>query len=155
MNSLSEIIDTEASRSRVISNCVSALDKEIEKKSGATGLVVKKAYSVARKTDEGQLIPNAVDKLLDRFIDVLDPYYQEYNDQDESTRPSFSDFLQSREDDVTESLLSVTDHRANNTEKMLLVKAYNALRPMAANQVKQGIPVVGSIIEKHAFKSAV
>lgn len=152
MDSLNEIIQTEASRSRVISNCVSALDREIEKKSGATGLVVKKAYSVARKTDDGQLIPNAVDKLLDRFINVLDPYFQEYNQQDAADRPTFSDYLVSREDAVTESLLSVTDHRANNTEKMMLVKAYNALRPMAANQVKQGIPVVGSIVEKHAFR---
>ena len=152
MSSLNDIIKDGSKRNQVIADCVNALEGEIEKKSGITGMAVKQGYKAVSGREEGKLIPNAIDKLLDGFIEKLEPYYVAYMQEDAAGRPSFSEYLKSREDSVTESLLEVTDEKANNTDKAMLVTAYNTLRPMAANQVKQGLPVVGEIVEKHAVQ---
>lgn len=151
MSSLNDIIKDESKRNQVIADCVTALEGEIEKKSGITGMAVKQGYKAVSGREEGKLIPNAIDKLLDGFIEKLEPYYMAYMQEKTAGRPPFSEYLKSREESVTESLLEVTDEKANSTDKAMLVTAYNALRPMAATQVKQGLPVVGEIVAKHAI----
>lgn len=149
MTSLTTLIENESKRSEIVADCVTTLEGEIESKSGVTGLAIKNGYKAVANQQDGQLIPNAVNKMLPRFVEKLDAYYQDYLQLDEGSRPVFSDYLVSRDAEVTESLLEVTDFRAANTKRAVLAKAYNALRPMAANQVKQGLPLVGDIVQRH------
>lgn len=149
MTSLNTLIQDESKRSNIIADCVSTLEGEIESKSGVTGLAIKNGYKAVANQQDGQLIPNAINKMLPRFVEKLDAYYQDYLQLDGASRPEFADYLVSRDAEVTESLLEVTDFRAANTNRAVLAKAYGALRPMAANQVKQGLPLVGGIVQRH------
>lgn len=151
MKSLKVLIEDDSVRDQVIDDCVAALDEEVGNRSGATGMAIKQGYKQVKKMKDGTVVHEAVDKLLNGFVGAIDPFYQEYEAIDAVSRPSsFGDYLKSREEEVAEQLLGVTDRRAGKTDRKLLVQAYKALRPMAANQVKQGLPTVGEIVQKYA-----
>lgn len=151
MGSFRQLIEDDNVRDQVINDCVAALEDEVNNKKGATGLAIKQGYKQVRKMKDGKIMHEAVDKLLNGFVGALEPFYREYEQVDESSRPAdFGEYLKGREEEVTEQLLGVTDRRANKTDKKILVQAYKTLRPMAANQVKQGLPTVGNIVEKYA-----
>ncbi|MGO9192520.1 MAG: DUF6918 family protein, partial [Streptosporangiaceae bacterium] len=55
-----------------------------------------------------------------------------------------------RSDEVSESLLSVTDARAEISERPAILKAYRAVRGGAAKHVAAALPNLGSLVQKYA-----
>lgn len=152
MNNLTEILNQAGLRPQVIEDAVTLLQEEVNAKKGASGFAIRKAFQLVAKIEQGGVLRKAVDKLLDRFVEALDPHYQAYLQLDTVDRPAFSDYLAQRDDDAAEAMLSVTDNVRNDTDKKILVKAYDRLRPNALGHVKTAVPGIGRLIQKYAFE---
>lgn len=133
-------------RLEVIVDCVQLIDSEVKSKKGFGGAAVKAAYALV-KAIKPKIIGESVDGLLDEFTEALQPYYQRY--QEESSAASLETWLNERPSDVAESLLSITDRRADRAKNKTMVKAYKKLRPKGKVHVEQAVPGIGRVLDKH------
>jgi hypothetical protein len=75
MPTLPEQIADADKRRKVIDDACHVLDEEVGSKGGITGLAIKGAYKVVQGVKPG-FVREAVDGLLDDFMQALDPIYQ-------------------------------------------------------------------------------
>lgn len=140
-----KLLDPEV-RPAVAADCVRLVEEEVAAKKGVSGMVVKTGFKAFRAVKPG-IVPAAVDGLLDDFIAVLGPYYEEYEGQDTSV--PFSAWLSRRADQVAGDLLQVTDAVAAKSANKTLIRAYNGMRKTARSNVAAAVPGMGRIVEKH------
>ena len=76
MPHLKELAQDSAKRSQVIDDACRVLDLEVADKSGLSGMAIKAGYKLVQGVKPG-FVRQAVDDLLDDFLDALDPIYQE------------------------------------------------------------------------------
>jgi len=143
---LSNLVSEETSRQQVIQDCVSLIDGEVRSKKGLGGVAVKAAYAVV-KAIHPKIISESVNNLLDDFIGQLQTFYARY--QEEGASGSLESYLLARSSEVAESLLSITDRRAQRANNKTLVKAYNKLRPKGKVHVEAAAPGIGRVLDKH------
>lgn len=145
MSTLEEKFE-EANRDAIVQDVVDLIDEEVHSKSGLTGMALKGGYKAVRRLKDG-IIEEAADALLDDFTQALAPMYEDYLDSHEST---FEAYLDSHRSEACEALLSITDEKAEEADNQSLRKIYNKLRGQAERQVKEALPGVGAIVDKHA-----
>lgn len=133
-------------RPQVIADCVTLIDQQIKSKKGLSGMAVKAAYGLV-KALKPSMIEKSVDSLLNAFTEQLQVYYQHY--QEEGFNGSLEQYLSARASDVAESLLQITDRRANSSSNKTAVKAYNKLRPKGKEHVEIAVPEIGKLLDKH------
>ena len=133
-------------RPAVVRDCGELIDQEVRSKKGLSGAAVKAAYSLV-KAVKPNIIQSSVESLLDEFTDALDAYYARYQEEGESG--TLEDYMAGRRSDVAESMLSVTDKRAQRSTHKTLVKAYQKLRPKGKVHVELAVPAVGRMLDKH------
>ena len=88
-----------------------------------------------------------MENLLPDMVAELDPYWADFN---ASGASGFGDYLVKRGEEVSEALLSVTDARAQNSERPVILKAYRAVRGGATKHVVAALPNVGLLVQKYA-----
>ena len=88
-----------------------------------------------------------MDALLPDFVAKLESYWADFT---ASGGAEIDDYLAKRGGEVSEALLSVTDERAQNSERAPLKKAYNTVRPSGVKNVEAALPRLGALIQKHA-----
>ena len=98
-------------RPHVVADCVTLIDQEVADKSGVSGAAVKLAYKTVTSFASGYL-RSAVDSLLPQITERLEPYWTDFA---ASGGSRFGDYLAKRGDEVTQSVLSVTDARAERS----------------------------------------
>jgi hypothetical protein len=147
MPSLKEQLGSGEKRQQVIEDAIKVLDAEVADKGGLTGLAIKGGYKVVQGIKPG-FIKDVVTRLLDDFLEAMDPLYQEAK---QKGRPAGAYLLESK-GRVAEALLGVTDRKAKNTEGVVK-KAYDKLRPLAKGQVEAAAPRLAQLLEKHAEKT--
>ena len=152
MSTLTEKLNEDGIRPKVLQDCVVVLEEEVNKKSGISGFTVRKGFQVVNRIDNGRLLNKAIDGLLDDFVNALNPYYQSYIQNGQNG--GFSNYLASQEDQVAESLISVTDTKRQYTNNTVFAKSYDTLRPTALRNVKDSVPAVGRLMEKYAFSAS-
>ena len=145
MSGLRERLGTGAKRAEVIADACIILDQEVADKSGISGIAIKTAYSVVKGIRPG-FIQQAVDHLLDEFLDQLDPFHSEAVNKGISP----GSHLIANASQAADALLVVTDRRAAAAERGILRKTYEKLRPAAHKQVQLAVPRVGALLDKHA-----
>jgi hypothetical protein len=143
---LQEILLTPDNRPKVVADCQTLIDQEVSDKSGISGTAIKLAYKTVTAFASG-IIHDAVDALLPDFVAKLEPYWADFT---ASGGAEFGDYLAKRGGEVSESLLSVTDERAQNSERAPLKKAYNTVRPSGVKNVEAALPRLGALIQKYA-----
>jgi hypothetical protein len=148
MASLKEQLGSGEKREQVIEDAIKVLDAEVADKGGLTGLAVKGGYRVVQGMRPG-FVRDVVSRLLDDFLDAVDPLYQEAKSKG---RPAGAYLLENK-GRVAEALLGVTDRKAQNADGVLK-KAYEKLRPLAKGQVEAAAPRLAQLLEKHAEKTA-
>lgn len=148
MASLKEQLGSGEKREQVIEDAIKVLDAEVADKGGLTGLAVKGGYKVVQGIRPG-FVRDVVSRLLDEFLDAMDPLYQEAKAKG---RPAGAYLLENK-GRVAEGLLGVTDRKAQNADGVLK-KAYEKLRPLAKGQVEAAAPRLAQLLEKHAEKTA-
>ena len=146
MKQLNDLIQEPAKRQPVINDCVQLIRDEVKAKKGFTGIAVKGAFKlvVALKPS---ILEESVDSLLDDFVSKLQPFYEAFQQGGESG--TLSAYMGGRSSDVAESLLSITDARAQRASNKTLVKAYNGLRPKGKVHVEAAAPGIGRVLDKH------
>ncbi len=132
-------------RSNVVRDAERVLDAEVSDKTGLAGIAVKATFKVVKGLQPG-FIPSAVDDLLEDFVRNIEPHWDAWRASKES---SCGDYFVAHGAEVADSLLSVTDERAENTRHKPLKKAYLKLRPKGKEHVVAAMPRVGAMIERH------
>lgn len=141
----------QADRQTVVEDVVALIDREVQNKSGISGVALKGGYSVVKHLKGGRMIHEAADALLDPFAEALEPLYAEYLGDAQAT--TFEKFLSKRADQATQALLGITDARVERAEKKIIIKTYHKLRGQAEKHVLEAIPGTGRLIDKYAPKS--
>ena len=152
IESLKMLLEEDGLRPQVIKSCVEVLEGELNKKKGVTGMLIRKGFAGVSKLKEGKMIEKSVNMLLNDFVGALEPYYQTYRQMDESNRGDFSDFLAQQDEVVTESLLEVTDRRRESANNKVLTLAYDNMRKIAVNNVKEAVPALGQMIQGYMLE---
>ncbi len=147
MPSLTDILNADGKRPQVIADVITLIDQEVQNKKGVAGFAIKQAYKVVSKLGGG-VIRKAVDKMLDRFVAALDPFYQSFLAGDQAV--ALSNFLANQDSAVANALLGVTDQVRNGVDNKVLTKAYDSLRGSALKHVIDAVPGVGQLIQKYA-----
>ena len=142
---LMEQIDNEATRPRVVAECVTVIDQHVKAKSGIKGVAIRAAYATV-KTIKRRFVPDVVNALLPEWLEKIEPYYQKWLGGDSGT---FSEFVIARSEDVAEDLLAVTDGRAEKTRHKRAKKYYMKHRDTAKENVVQAVPDLARLLERH------
>ncbi|MGF1509203.1 MAG: hypothetical protein ACFB9M_06830 [Myxococcota bacterium] len=145
MASLKELLLSDANRPAVIRDTEKLVEDEVAKKGGISGFAIKAGYQAVRSIKPG-LITEAVDSLLDRFVDRLEPFKAQWEENGRTV--SFESFLSARSHDVANALLAVTDERAQKSSGMVK-KTYEKLRPQGEKNVESAVPGLGRLIQKY------
>jgi hypothetical protein len=145
VGTLKERLGSGDKRRQVIDDACQVLDQEVDDKGGLGGMAVKAAYSVVKGVQPG-FIRQAVDHLLDDFLDALDPIHREALEQ--GKRPS--DHVRAQSSRVAEALLNVTDKKAERADSGIVRKTYDKLRPSAKKHVEAATARLGQLLDKHA-----
>ncbi len=143
---LSESLLDDAKRAAFMSDAQEVLEAEVSDKGGASGLAVKGGLAAIKKVSPN-IVPEALASFVPKFLEQLQPYWAEFQ---AAGSGSFGDLLVSKGDEVSESLLAITDARAESSSRPALKKAYSALRSSAKKNVIEALPRVGDLVQKHA-----
>jgi hypothetical protein len=143
---LQEILLTPETQPQVTDDCFTLLEQELSDKSGVSGTAVKLAYKTVNAFASGY-VQSMVETLLPDMIVKLEPYWADFS---ASGAGDFGDYLVKRGDEVSESLLSVTDARAAASDRPTIIKAYRSVRGSAAKHVTAALPAVGALVQKYA-----
>lgn len=145
---LKERLATEPVRARMIDDCVMLIEEQVKNKGGLSGIAIRTAYSTIKAIKKG-FINEVVDGMLDEWLERLQPHYDTWASGPKGPGTTkFSDFLVARSDEVAESLLAVTDRRAESTKHKTAKKAYLKMRGSAKSNVVEAIPDLGRMFER-------
>jgi hypothetical protein len=144
MASLREILGSGEKRTTLIDDSLRLVDAEVDDKSGLSGIAIKTAYKVVKGVSPG-FLPQAVDHLMDSFLDALDPIYQESVARGVAPRAH----LEANADRAADALLGITDARARSAKNQVVRATYERLRGQAKKHVLAAIPRLGELFERH------
>ncbi|HEY2507913.1 MAG TPA: hypothetical protein VGI58_15460 [Streptosporangiaceae bacterium] len=145
-SSLHETLLAAENHDQVVTDCMALINQELAEKSGVSGNAVKLAYKTANAFAPGYL-REVVAGLLPEIGAQLEPYWVDFG---ASGSAEFGDYLAKRGEQVAESLLTMTDRLAADSERPTIVKAYRAVRGGAARHVEAALPRVGTLAQKYA-----
>jgi hypothetical protein len=131
---------------QVIDDCCALIDREVHEMSGISGAAVKLAHKTVITFMPGH-VRTMVDVMLPGLAEKLQPYWDDFN---ASGGGQFGDYLAKRGPEVAEALLTVSDDLARESERPVIVKAYNTVRGGAAKHVEAALPQVGELVVKYA-----
>lgn len=146
MKELKDLAANPQKREEINNDCVQLVNSEVKSKRGVSGIAIKAGFGVV-KAIKPRMMEDAVEGLLDEFMDNLQVYYKSY--QEEGEQGSLESYLGARGQEVAECLLSITDRRASGSTNRTLVKAYNKLRGKAKEHVSAAAPGIGRVLDKH------
>jgi len=146
MRTVPETLLAPETRPRVIADCEKLVDKEVADMSGVTGTAVRLAYKTVHTFDSGH-IPAMIGTILPNVAEALQPYWASFAANPAVSGGDFGAYLASREDEVAESLLAITDSRQRASSRPTIVKAYKTVRGSAVKHVKAALPALGQLVQ--------
>ena len=145
MASLVSAVKDSERRKEIIKDCDALIREEVADKRGLTGIAVKGGFKMI-KSFRPDIVPQAMDDLIDDFAEKVDPFWLECQEKGHDPQQFFTQ----RQADVANSLLSITDERAQKSKHRVLVKAYNKLRGRAVDHIGSAMPRFAKLLVKHA-----
>jgi len=143
---LQEILLTPDTEPKVRADCYALIQQEVSDMSGISGTAVKLAYKTVTTFAPGH-VRHMVEVLLPGMVNQLQPFWAGFTTSGGS---GFGDYLAKRGEEVSEALLSVTDARAEASDRPTIIKAYRTVRGGAAKHVQAALPQVGDLVLKYA-----
>jgi hypothetical protein len=143
MTTLKAMLGVAPHRDQVIRDACEVLDLEVKDKGGLGGAAIKAAYGVVKGISPN-FVREVVDNLLDDFLDALDPIHQEAK----SKAVPVGRHLEANAGQLAESLLAITDGRAQRAQRAVIKKTYERLRPTAKKHVEAAAPRLGAMLER-------
>lgn len=148
MATLQELLGGPAKRGAVIDDALRVLDAEVDSKGGLSGIAIKTAYKVVKGISP-DFLTKTVDHLLNDFLRVLDPIYQEAVQKGISPKQH----LTSDPSRIADALLGITDARARNANNQVVKKTYEKLREGAKKHVEAAVPRLGEMFARHVSQA--
>jgi hypothetical protein len=145
MQTLTEALTADSTKSVVIDDCVALINAEVDDKGGLTGLAIKAGYKTVQGIKPG-FVRQVVTDLLPEFAKALEPLHQEARAQARGVRDHFVANTQR----VADALLSITDEKAKRAKSGMVKGTYDKLRGSAKKNVEAAVPRLAAMIEKHA-----
>jgi len=149
MPTLKEILLVPGNRPKVVADCVTLVQEEVDSKGGLSGLAIKAAYAVVKAVKPG-FVAEAVDHMLDDFVDKLEPFWADAQAKNEPVGA----LMNARAGQVADALLSISDARAARAKNQGVKKAYEKLRPTGKKNVEAAVPRIGRMIAKYTSAAA-
>ncbi|HEX4829808.1 MAG TPA: hypothetical protein VH478_01770 [Trebonia sp.] len=146
MATLQEIMLAPQTQPAVINDTLALVDEQISDKSGISGTAVKLAYKAVTSFSPGH-VRYMIEQLTPQMLEKLEPYWADFR---ASGGGVFGDYLAKRGDEVAESLLAITDARAQGSDRPVIVKAYKSVRGSAVKNVTAALPDLGALVQKYA-----
>jgi hypothetical protein len=147
MPTLQETLLAPGIRPHVIADCEKLVDHEVAEMSGVTGTAVRIACKTVRTFDAGH-IPAMIETILPSVAEALQPYWANFT-AEFSGGGDFGGYIASRDDEVAEALLAITDSRQRASSRATIVKAYKTVRGSAVKHVKAALPALGALVQKY------
>jgi hypothetical protein len=141
---LQELLLTPENAPRLIADTKALVDGEVSSK-GITAAPLKAAYKAVSSFAPGYLT-EAITAMLPGMVHQLEPYWAAFTT---SGGADFGDYLAKRGDEVSESLLAVTDEMAQGSSRGAVVKAYQMVRGSAGKNIEAALPALGAMVQKH------
>lgn len=145
MASLPEVLISDEKKSHVIEDCLELIEREVEDKSGLSGMAIKAGYAAVRSIRPG-FLKQVVHDLLPEFAKAVDPVWQEAKSQSKPVAAHFA----GNASRVADALLQITDDKAKRTKSGVVKATYDRLRGTAKKNVEAAVPRLGKLVEKHA-----
>ena len=149
MATLQEMLLAPDVQPRVVADSEALVTDQVAELSGVTGAAIKLAYNTVRKFDANH-IHGMIVTILPNVADALQPYWAQFSAEPAPSGGDFGGYLAARDEEVAEALLAITDRRRDNSNRPVIVKAYNTIRGRAIKQVKAALPELGLLIQKYA-----
>ena len=149
MPTLKEIMVIPGNRPKVVADCVTLVQEEVDSKGGLSGLAIKAAYAVVKAVKPG-FIGEALDHMLDDFATKLEPFWADAQAKNEP----IGALMNRRAGNVADALLSISDARAARAKNQGAKKAYEKLRPTGKKHVEAAVPRLGRLIGKYTSAAA-
>jgi hypothetical protein len=149
MPTLKEILLVPGNRPKVVADCVTLVQEEVDSKGGLSGLAIKAAYAVVKAVKPG-FIAEALDHMLDDFVGRLEPFWADAQAKNEPVGA----LMNARAGEVADALLAISDARAARAKNQGVKKAYDKLRPTGKKNVEAAVPRLGRLIAKHTSAAA-
>jgi hypothetical protein len=149
MPTLKEILTVPGTRPKVVADCVTLVQEEVDSKGGLSGLAIKAAYAVVKAVKPG-FIPESLDHMLDDFVERLEPFWADAQAKNEPVGA----LMNARSGQVADALLAISDGRAARAKNQTAKKAYEKLRPTGKKHVESAVPRLGRMIAKYTSAAA-
>jgi len=146
MATLQEMLLAPETYPHVVTDLRALVDSELDSKGGLSGTAVKAAYKVVTSFAPGYY-QETVSAMLPDMTDALQPYWADFL---ASGGADFGDYLSKRGDEVSQSLLGVTDNMAHASGRAAIVKAYQLVRGGAGKNIEAALPALGAMVQKYA-----
>ena len=146
MPTLQELFLNDENFPRLVSDAGALVDSELANKGGISGTAVKAAYKAITTFAPGYY-QETLRGMLPDMLDQLQPYWADFG---ASGGADFGDYLAKRGEEVSESLLSVTDNMAQLSGRPAVVKAYQMVRGGAGKNIEAALPALGAMVQKYA-----
>jgi hypothetical protein len=143
---LHDILTAPETMPNVVKDGIALVDGQISDKSGISGAAIKLAYK-AVTTFSPDHIQYMVYTLLPQMAEKLQPYWDDFQVAGGGV---FGDYLAKRGEEAAEALLTITDARAEASNRPVIVKAYKSVRSGAAKNVQAALPDLGALVQKYA-----
>jgi hypothetical protein len=145
MASLVDVLTDASKKADVVRDCLDIIDREVDDKSGLSGMAIKAGYRAVQGIKPG-FVKNVVEDLLPEFAKAVDPIYQEGK---AAGRPTVA-HMEANAGRLADALLAITDGKAQRSKSGVVKATYERLRPTAKKNVEQSIPRLARLVEKYA-----
>ena len=142
MGTLRDIVGDGEKRKEVVGKAIEMVDAEVSDKGGLSGMAIKTVYAMVKGLAPG-MMNKLMNGLLDDFMGALEPFHAEAKQKGADVKAH----LMSRQGDVANALLAITDARAARAGQGTLKKGYEKLRPTAQKHVEQAVPRVAELVK--------
>jgi len=149
MPTLTEILTVPGTRPKVVADCATLVQEEVDSKGGLSGLAIKGAYALVKAVKPGFII-EALDHMLDDFAGRLEPFWADAQAKNEPVGA----LMNARAGEVADALLATSDARAARAKNQGAKKAYEKLRPTGKKHVEAAVPRLGRLIAKYTSAAA-
>ena|SRR3984957_20100598 len=145
MATLQELLLTQENAPHLIADTQALVDSELASKGGISGTAIKAAYKAVTAFAPGYY-QEVIYAMLPDMINALAPYWDDFTG---SGGADFGDYLAKHGDEVSESLIGVTDEMARVSGRVAVVKAYQMVRGSASKNIEAALPALGAMVQKY------
>jgi hypothetical protein len=129
----------------VVADVQALVDNEIASK-GITAAPLKGAYKVVTAFAPGYY-QQVISAMLPGMVYQLEPYWADFQT---SGGADFGDYLAKRGEEVSQSLMAVTDDMAANSGRATVVKTYQMVRGSGVKNIEPALPALGALVQKYS-----